>query len=97
MNRNNKGFKNTLTLSAQRNRILKALNGNPKGLTTIELRERYDCIAPAPRIFELRHDYGFNIQTYWTVDTNAQGNSHRVARYKLLPNKYFNSQRKKAA
>jgi len=75
---------NDTSLSAQRQRIIAALTEHPKGLTTIQFREQYDCFAPAPRIFELRHDYGFNIQTVWTTDVNAQGNRHRVARYILL-------------
>ena len=70
---------------AQRQRLLRALTSvGGEGLTTIQLREQYDIMAPAPRIFELRWNLGHNIQTIRDKDSNAQGNIHSTARYVLL-------------
>lgn len=74
--------------NAQRRRLLKALKeAGPKGITTIQAREDLDIMAPAPRIFELRHYFGHNIQTVDVYDENAQGNSHKCSRYVLLGGK----------
>lgn len=74
---------------AQRQRLLKALTEvGSDGLTTIQLREQYDIMAPAPRIFELRWNLGYNIQTIWDRDRNAQGHDHPTARYILFPGKW---------
>ena len=73
----------------QRKRILKALaERGPLGITTIYAREQLDIMAPAPRIHELRHDYGYNIQLIREPDTNAQGYTHICARYVLLSGKW---------
>lgn len=77
---------------AQQKVTINALVGNPEGLTTIELREDYNVMAPAPRIFELRHEFGYNIVTHWDTSENAQGHKHRNARYVLLPGKYKGGQ-----
>ena len=73
------------SLAAQRQCVIDALREAPNGLTTIELRERFDVMMPAARVHELRWEYGFNIARIWDQDTNAQGNRHSVARYVLLP------------
>ena len=72
---------------SQRARTHKALEekGN-KGLSTIQLRENYDVMSPAPRVLELRRK-GIKIVTVWTVTENAQGHKHRCARYVLLAHK----------
>jgi len=54
----------------------------------MEARHELDIVAPAPRIFELRHNYGYNIQTFWSVELNPGGGEHRVARYVLTPGKW---------
>lgn len=78
-----KSFSNSADV--QRQRLLEALHeAGAKGITTIKAREELDIMASAPRIHELRHDYGKNIQTIWETDENAQGFKHRVARYVLL-------------
>jgi hypothetical protein len=77
------------SVAAQRQRLFDSLlQAGPEGITTIYARECLDIIAPAPRIFELRHNEGRNIQTVRTSDINAQGCKHHVARYVLLPGKY---------
>lgn len=76
---------NNSSLAAQRNRVLEALrNAGSEGLTTIQLREDFDIMAPAPRIYELRWGEGYNIQLIWDRDENAQGHSHSCGRYILL-------------
>ena len=71
------------SLEAQRSRLLKRLqNGD---CSTTEARHELDILGVAPRIYELRHHYGFNIQTQWTDDRNPGGGHHRVAKYVLLP------------
>ncbi len=79
---------NDNTLPAQRANIIEGLRVFPEGLTTIQLRELLDVMSAAPRVFELRHDHGYNIHTEWVWDTNAQGNRHRCGKYILLPGKW---------
>jgi len=74
------------TLQAQRSRLLKRLQ--EKEASTLELRHELDILAVAPRVHELRHQFGFNIQTHWTNDRNPGGGYHRVAKYVLLAGKY---------
>lgn len=84
---NNNGSRTSII--AQRTRLLEALRtAEIGGITTIHAREYLDVMAPAPRIFELRHIHDYNIQTIWVWDENAQGNRHRTARYILFPGSY---------
>lgn len=79
--------------SVQRLRVLSALEeAEGEGLTTIELREQYDVMAPAPRVHELRWQFGYNIQLLWSKAANAQGNIHSCGRYFLLPGKWKEGQ-----
>lgn len=74
---------------AQQQRLLKALQqAGAKGITSIQARHELDIIHAPARVFELRHKYGKNIRTEWTVGTNPYGGNHRVARYILLAGKY---------
>lgn len=77
---------NRHSTEAQQSRLLERLKQGP--CSTIEARHELDIVAPAPRIFELRHNRGFNIQTFWTSDINPGGKKHRVANYVLLSGKY---------
>lgn len=87
MSKGNKSI--STSAKAQRERLEAALReSGGDGVTTIRAREELDIMAPAPRIFELRHNEGKNIQTIWETDENAQGNKHRVARYVLLSGKW---------
>jgi hypothetical protein len=75
--------KQNTTYAAQRSRILTSLMQlKAKGLTTIEMREELDVMSPAPRVLELREE-GHQIETVWTTSENAQGKTHRNARYLL--------------
>ena len=56
--------------------------------TTFEARHQLDIIGVAPRIFELRHHEGFNIQTHWSYDVNPGGGRHRIASYVLIPGRW---------
>ena len=60
----------------QRRRIIRYLRQHGS-ITTIEARAELAIMAPAARIWELRHDEGHRIIT--------QRDSHGVARYHLLP------------
>lgn len=73
-------------LNAQRARLFDALqSAGVDGITTIQARHELNILAPAPRVFELRHDYGKNIRTVWAQGVTPEGYSHRIARYVLLP------------
>jgi hypothetical protein len=72
--------------SAQRIRLLAALRKHP--VSTIHARDELDIMAPAPRVFELRHNRGLNIQTHWKTEPTACGKDHLVAEYVLLPGKW---------
>lgn len=78
---NNKNQLNDTSSSAQRQRLLEWLYKQP--ITTIEARHLLNILAPAPRIFELRHQ-GFNIKTFWVRDVTPEGLTHCVARYVLM-------------
>lgn len=81
--------RNGNSLNAQRQRVLGALQEfGGKGLSTIQLREHFDVMMPGARIFELRHDHGYNIRLIWDRDRNAQGNEHTCGRYILFPGKW---------
>ena len=67
--------------SAQRKRLLKALQSNP--INTIEAREYLGIMHPAGRIKELR-DLGFNIRSVPTV-VEQNGVSSTIATYHLRP------------
>jgi hypothetical protein len=78
---------NTGTASAhQRLRLLAALSRY--AFTTLDARRDLNVMAPAPRIFELRHNFGHNIQTTSVWQTDDQGNRHRVALYTLHAGKW---------
>jgi len=66
----------------QRQRILERLRIAPA--TTIELREELDVLAPAPRIFELRHNCGYAIDSIRVTDETMPGHKHSVAQYALI-------------
>jgi len=66
----------------QRQRILQRLRLAPA--TTIELRHELDVMAPAPRIFELRHNYGYEIHSIRVIDETKPGYKHSVAQYTLI-------------
>ncbi|MFT6420147.1 MAG: hypothetical protein ACJA05_000106 [Porticoccus sp.] len=72
---------------AQRLKILDGLKkAGPKGLTTLQIRENLDAMHAGGRVMELRRQ-GHVIHTIWTIDINAQGHAHRVARYVLMREK----------
>jgi len=70
----------------QRSRLLKRLQ--KKSCTTVEARHELDILGVAPRIYELRHHYGYNIQRSWVYGENPGGSRHRIAKYSLMPGKW---------
>lgn len=79
-----------ITLPVQRQRLLKWLQEN--SVTTLEARSLLNILAPAARVFELRHNENHNIITHWVDDITAEGKKHRVAKYILLPGKWRGNQ-----
>ena len=74
--------RNDTSASNARAIIIQALRTGPK--TTIELREQWGVMAPAPRILELKLR-SYNIITLPVSAYTADGVQHRgVARYVLL-------------
>jgi hypothetical protein len=69
--------------AAQRARLLDALRRGP--ISTIEARRDLDIMMPAARVFELRHEEGHPIGTFWTFSHTEAGQLHRIAQYVLLP------------
>jgi hypothetical protein len=57
-------------------------------ITTLEARHELDILGVAPRIYELRHIFGYNIKTHWIRGHNPGGGKHTVARYILFPGKW---------
>lgn len=68
--------------AAQRARLLDALRCCP--VSTLEARRNLDILMPAARIHELRHAYGYQIDTVWVWQKTELGRPHRVALYVLL-------------
>ena len=74
--------------SNKHRRLIKKQLHEHGSFTTIYARDVLDIPSPAPRIFELRHYEGLNIQSIWTTDTTVQGVKHRFVRYVLKPGTY---------
>lgn len=73
-------------LPNQRKRLLDALKVAP--MNTIQIRHELDIFQAATRIFELRHDFNYNIITQWVRQKTPEGHTHRVAKYILLSGKF---------
>lgn len=71
---------------SQRQRLIEWLREKP--ISTIEARHLLNILAPAPRIFELRHIQNLNIKTVWTEAYTPERHKHMVAKYVLLPGKF---------
>src|SRR5690606_553804 len=71
------------SLPAQRRRVAEYLLHHGRA-TTIELQAECNALHSPRRIFELRHDLGWDIATHWQKANDAQGRSHRVGSYVLL-------------
>ena len=69
---------------SQRQRLIDHLEQHNE-ITTIEARELYDIMSPAPRIMELK-ERGFNIVTIRINQDTNKGSHKRVARYVLFSN-----------
>ena len=72
--------------SSQRARLLAYLKEHGSA-TVSDLIKKLDILDPRPRVHELRHRQGVNIQTVWEQQDTGLG-LHRVGRYVLLPGKY---------
>ena len=74
---------------SQQQRILHRLK---KGsVTTLQLRKEEDVFMPNARIWELRHEQGYNIKLTWINGVTDLGVSHRIGKYTLYPGEYKKS------
>lgn len=75
------------SLHSQRMRLLEQLRIKP--ISTIEARHELDILGVGPRIFELRHHFGYNIVTQRIEAKNPGGGKHKkIALYVLMSDKY---------
>ena len=71
----------------QRMRLLDYLKTHGT-ITTLQARSELDILAPAARIFELRHYYGYRINKVDIVDyTEAKRKHTGIAKYVLVSEK----------
>jgi hypothetical protein len=75
-----------ISTESQRARLLAWLRKKP--ITTLQARHRLDILGVGPRVYELRHLYGYNIKTHWIKGHNPGGGKHTVAQYILFPGKW---------
>ena len=71
-----------LSAEAQRKRLIDALRCGP--ITTIEARRNLDILMPAARIHELKHEHGYDIQTFRIRQETDSGKLHSIAKYVLM-------------
>jgi hypothetical protein len=71
---------------AQRYRLEAELRKHP--VSTIFARAELDIMMPATRVWELRYNFGLNIQTHWKIEQTSCGKNHRVAEYVLFSGKW---------
>lgn len=76
-----------ISTAAQRMRLINALKQR-NSITTIDARHELNIMAPAARVHELRHGFGWNIQTVSQYVFDPEGRKHRVANYVLLPGEF---------
>lgn len=79
---NNSGINNTAR-SAQRRRVADYLLRHGRA-TTLELQANCNALHSPRRVFELRRDLGWQIETQWRRAHDPQGRPHRVGSYVLL-------------
>lgn len=79
-NTTSKGNHTGNSTEAQRERSLDWLQRFGSA-TTIELRIDCDILMPGARIHELRHRFGYLIDTIWCIQATECGKPHRIARY----------------
>lgn len=63
----------------QKKRLIERFNDNPR-LSTIEARDKMGILHPCGRIKELRAR-GYQIETHWIKEADANGVLHRVGLY----------------
>lgn len=70
------------SVEAQLDRLLQLLKEGPR--TTIELRQ-HAIMMPAARVYQLRHQLNYNIETELVSQYDTEGVLHsRCARYSLM-------------
>ena len=51
--------------------------------TTVDLQINCNALHSPRRVFELRHDFGWQIETHWISANDSQGRPHRIGNYVL--------------
>lgn len=72
-------------LPVQRAHLLKWLQEHGQ-ITTIKARNDLGIMHPAARIQELR-EAGYNIETYWQLESDTTGKQHKQGLYILMTGK----------
>lgn len=72
------------SLAAQRQRLLDWLRVHGM-IDTITARRELDILGVAPRVHELRHRFGHQIDLVWVLQQTDCGRVHRVGQYVLRP------------
>lgn len=72
------------SLAAQRQRLIDWLRVHGM-IDTITARRELDILGVAPRVHELRHRFGMEIDTVWVQQQTDCGRVHRVGQYVLRP------------
>lgn len=80
-------MKHSADTTAQCQRLLAHLKKHGS-ISTPQARHDLDIVQPAARIFQLRHQQGYNIVTADVYETNPGGGVHRFANYILRPGQY---------
>ena len=71
------------TRPAQRRRVAEYLVRHGRA-STLELQQHCGALHPPRRVFELRTELGWRIETQWRKEHDSQGRPHRVGSYVLL-------------
>ena len=72
------------SLEAQRKRLIDWFRVHGM-IDTITARRELDILGVAPRVHELRHRYGHNIDLVWVQQATDCGRLHRVGLYVYRP------------
>ena len=72
------------SLAAQRQRLIDRLRVHGS-VDTITARRELDILGVAPRVHELRHRFGHEIDMVWVKQPTDCGRVHRVGLYVLRP------------
>lgn len=73
-----------MTKSSKKWKVLNYLMEHPEGITPKDAGLKFGCYRLGARIYELRHDHGYDIETKKEYRKNNDGNIEEIARYILV-------------